>query len=253
LDVEHRTDGHSQALAAGLKALDESDDFVARGNTFESDLNVARIAGVHRTPVVRTDPQEITPREALQRYYTYAQQQLATSVGTEPVGSAALSGFGKLYTVLARDQSTEVLAAQAKAMTLHQAALVVDKNNAAAANELGVLLAQMGNLQDAQAWLQHSVSLAPQAATWHNLAVVHERLGQNDLAQQARSHEATVAQRSGRRATSALPEIRWVAPRVLDAAPADRPQPPPGTRSASLPDDSVSRLPSMQPPGARPF
>ena len=263
LDVEHRTDGHSQALSAGLKALDESDDFIARGQTFESELNVARIAAVHRTPVVRSEAEGITPREALQRYYTFAQEQLATSMGSGPAGSAALMSLGKLYTTLAEEQPSEVVSAQAKAMALHQAALVVDINNPIAANELGVLLARFGRPKDAQAWLQHSASLAAQPATWHNLAMVHQQLGETNLAEQARQQEVAQAQRTGRRATSVLPEIRWVSPQELNASPADRPaasrpvapangRPPQGMRSATAPapDPSVASLPGIQSPAA---
>lgn len=261
LDVEHRTDGHSQALAAGLKALDESDDFIARGQTFESDLNVARIAAIHRTPVVRSDAEGITPRVALERYYTFAQEQLASSMGSAPAGSAALTALGKLHAVLADEQPSEMVAAQAKAMALHQAALVVDVNNPVAANELGVLLARFGRPKDALAWLQHSASLAAQPATWHNLAVVHQQLGEANLAEQARHQESALAQRTGRRATSPLPDIRWVSPRELDASPADRPAPPTNMRppqgqqsaTAPAPVPTVARLPGIQSPAAASF
>jgi tetratricopeptide (TPR) repeat protein len=264
-DVEYRTDGHSQALAAGLKALDESDDYIARGNAFESELNVARISAVHRTPVVRSDPEGITPREAIQRYYTYAQEQLATSMGLDTMGSAALTAMGKFYGVLAQEQPGEAVTAQAKAMALHQAALVVDANNAVAANELGVLLARFGRPKDAQAWLEHSASIAPQAITWHNLAVVHQQLGDVNLAEQARRQEAALAQRNGRSATSSLPEIRWVSPRELDAVRVDRPtapaavrpappsRPPVSMRTANLPGESVVRQPGIRAPGAAAF
>ncbi len=266
-DMEHRTDGHSQALATGLKALDEADDYIARGSSFESELNVVRISAVHRTPVVRSDPEGITPREAIQRYYTYAQEQLATSMGQDATGSAALSAMGKFYSVLAQEQPSDAVNAQAKAMALHQAALVVDANNAVAANELGVLLARFGRPKDAQAWLEHSASVAPQAITWHNLAIVHQQLGDLNLAEQARRQEAIVAQRGGRSATSTVPEIRWVSPRELDAVRVDRPAAPPGRaipapgparppvnmRTANVPHESVVRQPGIRAPGAAAF
>jgi tetratricopeptide (TPR) repeat protein len=256
-DAEHRTDGHSQALAAGLKALDEADDFIADGNSFESELNVAEIAALHRTTLVRSE-QDITPREALKRYYTYAQEQLATSVGRDSIGSATLTAMGKFYGVLSREQGSEV-DAQAKAMTFHQAALLVDPNNAVAANELGVLLARLGRHKEAQAWLVHSVSIAPQPATWHNLAVVHQQLGEAHLAEQARAQELALARRTGRSANSTLPEIRWVTPREFDAVRVDRPaapaaatapqqgpQPPQAARTARAAGQS------LVPGGARP-
>ena len=43
--------------------------------------------------------------------------------------------------------------------------------------EVGVLLAENGNLPRAREVLIHSVTLSLQAATWINLQVVHTRLG----------------------------------------------------------------------------
>jgi hypothetical protein len=97
------------------------------------------------------------------------------------------------------------------------------------------------------------VTIAPQAATWHNLAVVHEQLGQADLAQQARHQETSLAQRTGRRATSELPDIRWVSPRELDAAPADRPKGPASPVQAPSGQNRSASLPINQPQGPRPF
>ena len=216
LDAEQKVDRHSQALAAGLRALGESDDFVAGESRLSADLNVAAIAAVHRTPVVRDAPQGITPLMAQHEYYSYAQQQLGESVEGQPAGSAALSGLGKLYSVMAGDRSVELAAAEPKALTLHQAALVADANNATAANELGVLLARFGRYDDARAWLQHSVALAPEPATWHNLAVVHQQLGQPALAEQARRHQ--LALQPAGQPNSRLPEVRWVSTQEFGGA-----------------------------------
>jgi tetratricopeptide (TPR) repeat protein len=132
---------------------------------------------------------------ALQRYYTYAQEQLAEACGNEPTASMALYGMGKIHTLLARRSGEFETLHGPKAMAMHQAALLVDPNNYRAANELGVLLARYSQLDDARRVLLHSLSIYPQAESWHNLSVVHERLGENDLARRARYEWQLVRER----------------------------------------------------------
>jgi tetratricopeptide (TPR) repeat protein len=150
-------------------------------------LNMASVLAGHRTPVLKeVDPSTLTPLVALQRYYTFAQERLAFAAGQEGPGSAALYGLGKLTTVMAENSPDERRLHAPKAMALYQAALVVDSHNHRAASELGVLLASFGQLEAAKRVLVHSAELAPRAETWHNLSVVHERLGEQDLAKRAR-------------------------------------------------------------------
>jgi hypothetical protein len=52
-----------------------------------------------------------------------------------------------------------------------------------------------------------SVSIAPQAVTWHNLAVAHSRLGETQLAEQAAARAGGVETPAPRRG---LPEVEWV-------------------------------------------
>ena len=245
LDVEAGGSVHSQALADGLRALDEADDLNPRDGRLEADLNVTIAASVHRTPVVRMVDDPVPPVVARQMYYSYGQSQLGEAVRGSGVGSAALQGIGKLYAIMARERSPQLLDAEPKAMTLQQAALLADSSNAVAANELAVLLARYGRFEEARAWLQHSVSLAPQPETWHNLAVVHGQLGEAQFAEQAQRQLAAAqqAKRNGTAAPGTLsrqnaPDVRWVSPAELarmnqSEVPAAKPEagrsPPPGT------------------------
>jgi len=186
LDVFQSTDRHTQALAAGVRALDEAEDFVPRGNRFDADFNVAFMVENHRTPVLHgNDAESISPIVAMQQYYTYAQEQLGVAAGSEAVGSLALYGLGKLHGVLAAQNSELVADPEAKAMVYYHAALVTDPQNYMAANELAVWLARYGRYEPARSLLLASLSVAPQPATWHNLSVVHEQLGESGLAELA--------------------------------------------------------------------
>ena len=73
-------------------------------------------------------------------------------------------------------------------MVYYQAALLADDRNFRAGNELGVLLAKCGKLERAKQMFLRSLAISPQPATWHNLAKIHERLGETKLAAAARAH-----------------------------------------------------------------
>lgn len=195
---------HGDALAAGLRALEESDDFVPRGSRVEADVDVASLITAHRTPVLKDVPaEELTLLKARQRYYTYAQQQLALAAGHERSGSMALYGLARVQmSQVAADASSQATATP-KAMSLHQAALLVDGDNYMAANELGVMLARYGQLEAARTLLARSVKVAPQAVTWNNLAKVHDRLGEATLATKAREQSRLLAVGDPKRAVTA--------------------------------------------------
>jgi hypothetical protein len=72
LDTQAKQNVHSLALARGLRALEEADDFVPKGSRLEADLNVAAIVLSHETPVLKSAANQATPLVAVQRYYTYA-------------------------------------------------------------------------------------------------------------------------------------------------------------------------------------
>jgi tetratricopeptide (TPR) repeat protein len=219
LDAEGRTDVHGEHLAAGLRALEEVDEFVAKGGVLEAELNVPMIAGAHRTPVVRMNLEPTSPLAAQQMYLTYAQEMLSECIRGEPSGSQALSAMGKLYAAMEAERTPGVALAYGKALVLQQAALLADSQNAAAANELGVLLAKRGRHSEAKAWLQHSAALLPDAAAYHNLAVVCDALGDAQSADQARRQRQMLAR--GERFGPRVPDVRIVEPHVFVAAQSD--------------------------------
>jgi tetratricopeptide (TPR) repeat protein len=215
LDAQENGTGHAEALAAGLAALDESEDFLASARSSVATVDVAAIVAKHRTPALKdASKADLTAITALQRYYTFAQEQLAAAVENEPAASQALYGMGKVQTTLQSTRAATV-ADGPKAIALHQAALIVDDRNFMAANELGVLMARCGRYDAARAALAHSVSIAPQPAVWRNLAAVHDRLGETTLAANARAAAAnTVSTRTVYDGSPAMPQhpVMWLDP-----------------------------------------
>ncbi|MFV2069734.1 MAG: tetratricopeptide repeat protein, partial [Pirellulales bacterium] len=217
LDAPTHGTPHAEALARGFRALQESDDFVPRGLDLETELDLAGIVAIHRTPILKDrSASELTSLIALRHYYTYAQQQLAAAAGREPVGSMAFYGLARVETALGRQEPNRHPAASPKAITLHQASLLVDQHNYAAANELGVLLVRHGRLVEAQQIFQHSLDAAPTRAAWQNLAALHRKLGQPELAaiadEQARALAAGPTGRGPRVAGDGASPAEWLDP-----------------------------------------
>jgi tetratricopeptide (TPR) repeat protein len=236
LDSTSGSDFHRQALAAGLTAIKESEDFQPR--SIEQPLDVAAILQAHRTPILKHDqPQSLSSSAASQRYLSYAQEQLAVSVGGRIPGSIALYGLGRA-TLTGAAAKTPSPFVNARAITYYQAALLVNESNHLAANELGVLLAKVGRWEQAQAMLERSLTGTSQAESLHNLAVVYRKLGKPDLAAKAEAQSLAI---SGNRDVRA-PGVRW-----LDASTFAQTAPPGDVAASPGPIATTAPTPEKAP------
>lgn len=242
LDVQ--TDGgeHSNALSAGLTAMREAQDFAGGAGSTSDVVKVAEIAAAHRTPVLQGAAANVSPVIAQQQYLAYAQSQLIAAAGQQPVASHTLYRLGRVQMGLAGEDSNASSLAGPQAMVFQQAALGVDHRNYLAANELGVLLARYGQWPDARRLLLHSVTLHPHAEGWHNLAIVHRRLGEEGLARLA-EHERQLASQRKASSDESDATIRWVDTKTFAAAGPDAvagPEPAAAARSRSAIRGSIS-------------
>jgi tetratricopeptide (TPR) repeat protein len=196
LDLQAGGRDHTEALAAGLTALEEAEDFVTPASGLESDVDLTTLIRAHRTPLCKgTDITDLLPVAVLQQYYTYAQEQLARSAGGQEAASMAMLGLGKTYSTLAVEKSLPAAVAEPKAMVFHWAALTAHAGNFLAANELAVLEARWGQLATARSLLRYSLTILPHSAVWRNLATVHQRLGESKLAELAMRESEVAAKR----------------------------------------------------------
>jgi tetratricopeptide (TPR) repeat protein len=242
IDAYAGTTRHSQHLVQGLQALAEAEDFQKGASSAERGVHVPSLVATHRTPALKDrDVSRMPALVAMQRYYTFAQEQLELAAGGAPVASRLLYALGKVQVALSEQDAAAATAFGPKAMAYYQAALMVNPANHQAANELGVLLARFGQLQDARTVLQHSVALHGEAETWHNLVVVHQRLGEWDLAERAR-FELTRVQRQ--RPPTAGPargsRVQWVDPQTFGSigytgVPTEAPRPAAQPHTAEKP------------------
>lgn len=207
----------SQSLARGLNALVEAEDFAPLGGRMDGDLDLKTLIEAHRTPAgKKTQPK--TQLAALQMYFDYAREQLSRAAAASPVASQALTGLGKTYTA---DRAGSPIA-NAKAMVFHQAAVATDPNNHLASNELGVLLARHGQWDQAKQSLLASLRSRPDAAAWQNLAAVHARLGETELARLALDERQKLVGGELPNIAPAVdgkPTVQWVDPKAFAGPP----------------------------------
>ena len=119
----------------------------------------------------------------------------------------ALFGLAKVTLVMGRAETAPSPDCTRQAVVLYQAAIAADPKNFCAANELGVLFVECGRLEAARDMFIRSVSISPHPATWHNLAVVHGRLGETQLARQAQARADAAGKPS---ASPSAPNVQWV-------------------------------------------
>jgi tetratricopeptide (TPR) repeat protein len=208
-DLRDGTRSRTESLAAGLRALEESEDFVPRGSQLEAEMRLDVICAAHRTPLARElDLSKTLPSRIMERYQRYGQIKLAVAVAGEPAGSMALYSLGKLNSQLSATESERHPLAMRQAVAFQQAALLAHNENFMAAHELGVLLAETGHFPEAQHLLVQVATEQPNAVVYRNMARVQEALGNRHEAQLCRS-EATRLAQQGR---GPKPNVNWVSP-----------------------------------------
>lgn len=233
-DTECDTRRHTQALDAGLTALDEARDFLP-GGLVSKELTVAEAVASHRTPVLHGSDlaPAMLPRQAAARYYRYAEQKLAQAVAGEQAGSMALYGLGKTHAQLARIEENPI--DEQKSLAMYRAAVLAHHGNHLASNELGVGLARAGHYAPAAQALTQSVHGGGGSTVYRNLARVQRKLGQPQLAQRTEASAERLAQQE--RAAGVFSRergVQWVPPNRMagghaptQPAVATQPQSPP--------------------------
>lgn len=212
LDAERGGQRHGEALAQAQRALKEADDFYSRDPA--SIVNLQRLVAGHRTPVLKSaELAAHSPASAAEAYVEYAHQQFAIACDGVPAGAEVLYCLGKLYKVAAHEFADNPKLAELRSLAFHQAAVESDPTHYRAANELGVLLAIFGRHNAAKSQLLRSLTVHPTADAWRNLAMVHERLGEHELAQKAHGEFRLAGGQAPDGNSPPIPPITWVEPK----------------------------------------
>jgi tetratricopeptide (TPR) repeat protein len=208
-DTQAGGTAYTQALRDAIIALKEAEDFIVSDTETQIGLNVDAVVEGHSTKLISaTEASNMTAIEAMQRYFAFASSQLRVSSGQNAVAAEALYCLGKLHTVQAKFGTNASKLDIAKAIVFHQAAIASDGSNFRSANELGVLMANSGRLQESQDMLKRSLQIQQLPQAWKNLAVVHQRSGQDQLAQLAQKEFLISSQQNSTGMSDNT--IRWV-------------------------------------------
>ncbi|HLA84189.1 MAG TPA: tetratricopeptide repeat protein [Thermoguttaceae bacterium] len=199
LDVASGNQEHEAALTAGWRALETLEYVKPPAAGFGGRSDHARAF------------------EAMQRQLGFAEQRLAFSGRHEPTASMALYALGRSFIAIAEELPEEGPLCGPKALVTYRAAIAVDPRNCLAVNELAMLLARCGQLDEAACVLADGVALSPQPQLWHNLAVIHEKMGRPAWAQEDRRRRdvllaAERERQGGNASATALGAVRWVEP-----------------------------------------
>jgi tetratricopeptide (TPR) repeat protein len=194
-DTREGSRTRSTSLAAGLRALEEAEDFAPRGTQLEAELALDIVCASHRTPLARElDLDSMLPSQMMERYNRYAQIKLAVAVAGEPAGSMALHTLGKLNSQLKATEPEQHPLATRRAVAFQQAALLAHNENYLAAHELGLLLAETGHFPEAKHLLAQVATQQPNAMVYRNLARIHQASGDPVQAQMCRVEGDRLAQ-----------------------------------------------------------
>jgi tetratricopeptide (TPR) repeat protein len=235
-DVQRGSMDHSQALRRGILALKESEEFVVNESESQIGMDVGSLIESHQCGAISKEAAVgLNALQALQRYFGFAQMEIENGVGKNLISAEALYCLGRLHTLgdgVAGIQEGKL--DRARAMVYHRAALSCDPNNYRSANELGVLLAEFGELDESIEVLKASLRIHPTSSTWSNLAKVHQRLNQQQLADLATTEsQRTLPNPSG--------GIQWLESQQFNAAApvevqvASNPSPNPTSNPAANP------------------
>ena len=219
-DMQAGCKEYTEALARGMRVLDEADDFFPDNGLSNIQTDVSAIVDTHLSRLLtKEQAAKLTRAEVLQTYYSYARSQLQRGCGTGQnwVASEAFYSLGRLHDLLGQANLASQSKDYAKSIVLHYSAMDACSSNFASANELAVLLATSGQLREARELLVRSVTINPQAESWQNLATVHDRIGEADMAALARN-EAEMIRGSAEQSSSSR-VIRWVDSLELESTP----------------------------------
>lgn len=211
IDADLAEPTFTKALCEALTALREASDFYVNDSESQIGLNTAVVVETHTSKVVTIDEaRSSTAIELMRKYYSFAEERLILASGHHVVAAEALYCLGKLHSVMSKHDAHADQLDIAKAMVYHRACLECDPSNYRSANELGTLLARNGQLADAKEMLKRSLLIKQTPQAWKNLAIVHERIGETDLAELANQEYLLITQADLSNEIPSL--IQWIDP-----------------------------------------
>jgi tetratricopeptide (TPR) repeat protein len=129
--------------------------------------------------------------QAVQLYYAYAEEQFAYACHGVPGASLAYYGLARTFV----SPGTRYTHAAGKSAMLQRVALRISPQNTLAGNELGVLLAQHGHLDQAESLFKQCIETDATPEAWQNLAAVYAKKGDATASEKALAAGRKLAER----------------------------------------------------------
>lgn len=185
-DRQSGSNQHSAALREAMKIMTEAEQFEIGNAEQQIRMNLVEVVRSHQSKILSpSEAAQLTPSQAIDRYFHRAQKLLDFAGGRNVVTAEAYYCLGKLHSAVAATKQVAGRIDTAKSVVFHQSALASDSKHHRAANELGVLFAKNGRVEESKTLFQRSLTIQPHPQTWRNLAIAHQRLGEQELAAQA--------------------------------------------------------------------
>lgn len=205
LDDAHGNTRFTQAHREAMTAISESEDF-----TNQINMRTSTVLAGHAT---RLNPELHAQLKTANQYQTaylhLAETKLRDSVANTAIASSALRAMGKVF---AAEQSVERGSSNdyaAKAVLCFGLASSLDSSDAESANLLGVIYARLNYLDQARDTLVESLRRNPSSQAWRNLASVHQKRNELELAQMARGEAVRAAEF---KTATRSPLVQWTSP-----------------------------------------
>lgn len=192
---ESANDAHAGRLVQALAAMDEINDFASMRNRDGRDPQFQQTVYSHNTRILDgVDLNLLSPRKAIDLYCGFSQSQVEQAIGFSNAGSKALHALGKLELKATGTDPQHGSTSQTKALVFFRSSLSVNPKNALCANDLGVLLFNMGRLNEAEEALKRSLGSAQSREVWKNLASVHSQRAANATTVDQRNSQLRLVQ-----------------------------------------------------------
>ncbi len=189
---------HTAALKRAITTLREASEFHVGDSETQMVDNIAPIVDAHTSNVISMERAAgMTSIEALQQYYAAAQHNFEIAAGRNVVSGEALYCLGKLHSSMSQHETSAEPLGVAKSILYHRTAVTCDQRNYRSANELGAMLARNGQADEAIGLFKQSLRVKQTSQAWNNLATVHQRLGQSELAMRAGGEAERMANLGG--------------------------------------------------------
>ena len=192
-NAESNSTAHPERLAQGLIAIDELADFT----TVSGSLLQQKILSHSSRLLAPEDIATTSPMQAAGLYSNFAQKQIAQAIGSSSAGSEALHALGKLETMVPEADRNQI-----KTLVFYRAALTINPANTVCANDLGVLLFNMGRLEEAEQAMIAALRSEQSELTWNNLVMVHRQSAANAGSTAERDRQLSLANLAAKQAQS---------------------------------------------------